>query len=195
MKIAIFYALSVSSVVAADTAVSYSLLSGRNHGGELDAPIFDSSGARLEGSRYLAMIYGGSSPNSLAPVYDSFGSVLVPIPFGTGINAGYFVNPTGYIQSPAIAFGDGRSWVQVRAWDSTVGSSYEEAVARGGGGYGESKVFLALGISSEDNIGAPQLMYGLEPFSISAVVPEPQTWTLLGTGLAALGWQRWRRRR
>src|SRR2546428_7929186 len=65
-----------------------------NSGG-IDAPVFDASGNRLFGSNYVAMLYGGSNPNSLVPAIEAIpplGQVITPTPFTQLYNGqpGYF---------------------------------------------------------------------------------------------------------
>jgi hypothetical protein len=153
----------------------------------IDAPVFDHSGSRLEGSRYLAMVYGGPTPESLAPVLDRNRNPSTPIPFGTGDQAGYFSGGS-FVLAPAVSRLDPHSWIQVRAWDSQLGNNYEEAAAKGLGGVGSSTVFLAFGFWEDDFGGVPQPLLELKSFSLSAVVPEPETWALLGVGFTALAW-------
>lgn len=93
----------------------------------VNAPIFDSQGIPLPGPRFVAELWGGSAADSLAPALDldvSGGRLIVPI-----YSAGYFYSArSAYITSVA---GGAYAWLQVRAWDTTLGSTYEAVVARG----------------------------------------------------------------
>jgi len=82
----------------------------------VDAPFRDYSGRPLSGSNYVAQLYVGTSPGDLS-------SVGLSTPF---VNEGYFT--TQIIELPMIVPG-GSVWVQVRAWDTAGGPTYEEAVA------------------------------------------------------------------
>src|SRR5690606_23497810 len=97
-------------------------------------PIFNANGVRLEGSRYVAELYGGLLPDSLTPALNTLGNRVIT-PFYMGIGAGYFQNV--FVQLPGVVIGT-PAWLQVRAWDTTLGATYEEALVHGQGGYGES---------------------------------------------------------
>ena len=51
---------------------------------------------------------------------------------------------------PAQEVPYGYSWLQVRAWDSTLGATYEDVAALAIGGYGESAPFYARGHDPSD---------------------------------------------
>src|SRR2546426_10117973 len=99
----------------------------------IDAPVFDSNGNRLEGTNYLAMLYGASKDESTNALH----ALLPAQPFLTGTNAGYFISAMDY-EVPGVIPGD-PAWLQVRAWDRRLGESYELAAAGNIGGYGESQ--------------------------------------------------------
>jgi hypothetical protein len=115
--------------------------------------------------------------------------VRVFAPFGTGSRAGYFLSdPNSGGLGVFRADSKNECWLQVRAWDTTLGATYEEVAARGIGGYGESPVFRAQGGVWG---GLPELPYpliGLQSFQLRPIVPEPGTAVLLVFGLAGLGW-------
>src|SRR5437879_1009255 len=49
--------------------------------GSLDAPVFDAVGSRLSGTNYVALLYGGPSPSSLAPAFYHQINLIMPAPF------------------------------------------------------------------------------------------------------------------
>jgi hypothetical protein len=151
----------------------------------VDAPVFDAQGVPLAGASYLAELWGGTASDSLTPALAFFSRQRVIIPFRTGSGAGIFRDTYGGrdpADSPTVlqAPSGGMAWLQVRAWDSRLGATYEEALARGIGGYGASPVFAAQGTDpSILQIQAAPLT-GLQSFSLLPLVPEPATiWILL----------------
>jgi hypothetical protein len=154
----------------------------------VDAPVYDAFGVPL-GPEYLAELWGGPSADSLSPAAHSldWDQRLVK-PF---LSQGYLTASHSVVVFSPPGF---PTALQLRAWDASLGATYEEVMARDLGGYGESPIFYWVG-------GNPTLvpptaaspLIGLESFSLRAVIPEPSTWALfvLG-GLAALGFQRQR---
>ncbi|MBI2946004.1 MAG: hypothetical protein HYY23_00020 [Verrucomicrobia bacterium] len=131
----------------------------------VDAPVFDAFGIPLAGTNYLAELYGGAAPDALAPAADEEGKRLAA-PFRT---QGYFFNFEGaFVRSvPPRAW----AWLQLRAWDARLGTNYEQVVARGLGGYGESPLFYARG-GSQIHLGPPpQPLVGLQSFRLRPVTP------------------------
>lgn len=99
-----------------------------------NAPIYDVDGiTRLGGSNFLVQVYAGPTAEILRPVGPA-------IPFFTGTFAGYLRGV--YREIPDVAPGQ-RVYVQLRAWESAAGASYEEARAAGGK-FGFSRVFQAI---------------------------------------------------
>jgi len=171
------------------------------NGGSVGGKIFDSEGTPLSGPRYNAELWGnGTDPSSLTPAfeYNAYNRngrlVQVFAPFGTGSKAGYFRDPTYTglgVFNPDV--GD-ECWLQVRAWDTTLGETYEEVAAKNIGGYGESPIFKTRGaLPDAPNPVPPAPLFGLQSFQLRPIVPEPGTAALLVLGLAGLGWV-WRRR-
>jgi hypothetical protein len=138
-----------------------------------DAPVFDVDGiTRLEGPRYRAQFWGGSSEDSLAPLGLS-------VPFLTGEGTGYFVGAT--ITIPSVPSG-GLAFAKVVAWDTSSGASYQEAAIRG-----ESLIFTVL--LDDFGIRPPAILRGLQSFSL---IPEPGSGLLFLAGAAGFlffrGW-------
>jgi hypothetical protein len=153
----------------------------------LDAPVFDAEGTRLSSTSYVAMLYGGATPDSLQPAFDEvYFHNMEPVPFtyAPGGLAGYY-RYFGYVQIGNVDAGTGASaWLQVRAWDVRLGETYEEVVALGIGGYGESTLFQKRG--GDPSLGVPtppEPLTGLESFSLRAIIPEPSASVLLLLGL------------
>jgi len=123
--------------------------------GTIDSPIFDTDGVtRLAGSNYVAQLFAGISPNSLNPV----GAVH---PFRTGTSTGYFYLGTRTI--PDVPFGN-TAYCQIRAWDYSVGKSYEESRARGGR---HGKMKITEQIAYDPMIVPPQVIQ-FKSFSLEA---------------------------
>jgi len=119
-----------------------------------NAPISDMNQVLLSGAQYLAQAYAGSSADSLTPVGPA-------VPFLNGEDVGYFTALN--LVLPGVIPG-ANMFVQVRVWDSTAGSTYEEAVASGGQ-RGTSEVLETA--TGGGTIPAPQLQ-GLSSFSLVA---------------------------
>jgi len=157
----------------------------------LDAPVFDSAGNRLAGTNYLVILYGGPTVDSLAPAWrGSFVMAPAPFTFMPGGQSGYFSESFVYI--PSVSCG-GVAWLQVRAWDAHLGTSYEEAVSQDLGGYGESNLFQKQGGYYCGLPGLPEPLTGLQSFALRDVIPEPSSTLLLLLGLPALFFLRRRR--
>ena len=153
----------------------------------LNAPVFDAQGTPLAGSDYLAEVWGGAESNSLTPlVLIDRGNAREIVPFTTG---GYFI-PTS--TSDRLCVLDvppsGWAWLQVRAWEAALGSTYEQAAGLGMGGYGESALFYGQGRDPFREPPEPSaLLIGLESFSLRPV-PEPSVWALLALVGSAVWW-------
>jgi len=148
--------------------------------------VFDGSGNRLFGANFLAMLYGGASPEAVSQAVGQLNSSLAPAPFTYIVNGqgGYFAGQVAVIPSVPCA---GFAWLQVRAWDARLGASYEDVVRLGLGGYGESNLFQAQGGNACPILpDVPRVLIGLQSFSLLAEVPEPNSLVLLLLGLPLL---------
>jgi hypothetical protein len=154
----------------------------------LDAPVFDASGNRLSGTHYVAVLYGGATPDSMTLAQAGAGD-MPPESLTAVYNGqpGYF-SALGRVIIPTAQF----AWLQVRVWDSRLGSTYDEVESLGLGGYGASPLFQAMGGDIEATGRPPQPLIGLQSFSL---VPEPGTWALLAFGAGILFWRCRRRPR
>ncbi len=111
----------------------------------------------LEGSSFVAQLYAGPTPETLRPVG-------APRPFLTGTLAGRWISQS--VVLPQIAPGQSFS-AQVRAWDRTVGASYEEARALGGR-FGRSGVTTA---TAGEPLVPPPAISTFASFSLRAGQP------------------------
>jgi hypothetical protein len=148
----------------------------------IDAPVFDAAGNRLTGTNYVAMLFGGPTPDVLAPATTISRFVpMPPVPFTymPGGLGGYFAYGIVQITNVCII----PAWLQVRAWDARLGSTYEEVIALGVGGYGQSPLFQLHGSDTCLPNPPPAVhLIGLQSFSL---VPEPGPVLLL---LIAVPW-------
>lgn len=162
--------------------------------GRLDAPVFDELGQRLYGSNYVAMLYGGLTPEAMYPARWPT-DIMPPVPFiyTPEGRTGYF-RLGGYVvvgRDPNLGCGF-PMWLQVRAWDRRLGETWEEAVASGRG-YGASEPFLLEGGSiCMPDPSPPVYLIGLKSFSL---VPEPPILALAALSGLVLAWSGWRRLR
>lgn len=148
-----------------------------------EAPIFDLDGiTRLNGPTFVAQLYAGSSLDSLRPAAS-------PSPFRSGFDAGLVAGK--FVTLPNVPPG-ATAFAQVRAWEITRGSSYEEARAMGGK-FGRSDIFEvvaggdALPPAQLSNLKSFHLQAGLPEFTVGViefVERQPQgvlVWSVHGT--------------
>lgn len=145
--------------------------------GTVDARVqYDTGGGVLTPAdgRFVAQLYASAPGGTLAAVGD-------PIVFRSNSDAakGYWVGDARTI--PGVAE-NGSAQVQVRAWATSLGSTYEAAMATGQGGIGSS---ATITVTSGGGLTPPQALVGLQGFTISTIVPEPSIAALglLGAGL------------
>lgn len=189
MKLSSTLAVGLLILLAACTVLGQSKFELANHHTPVvDAPIFDAFGVALAGANYSAELWGGADSNSLSPlVLIDRGNSREIVPF---LDRGYFI-PTSTSDNlcvTSVGAGD-FAWLQVRAWDARLGSTYEQVAALDSGGYGESLLFYADG--GNPFLVPPEIpgpLIGLQSFSLRAVVPEPSVWALFALGGSALSW-------
>jgi len=143
-------------------------------GTSVNAPVFNSDGTtRLAGASFMAILYAG-------PTAGSMQAVGTAVAFSTGGGAGYFIGGTRTVTTVA---GNAIAFLQVRAWDTAAGATWDAAFASGSR-YGMSPILqLTLGQAP----ATPPNMTGLQGFNL---VPEPSTIALGILGASALLFRR-----
>jgi hypothetical protein len=141
----------------------------------IDAPVFDVGGTVRLGPTFLTQLYAGAAGTAEAALT----AVGTAVPFRSGNAAGYIV--ASDLAIPGIAAG-ATAVIQMRAWDSAAGATYDAARAAGGK-WGQSGLLnITLGGAGSPP-SLPALLTGLGSFTL---VPEPSTFALGAIGLAAL---------
>jgi hypothetical protein len=107
-------------------------------------PIFSGTNINSHTFQYTRTATPGPTPESLV-VAQAGNSAMPPelftyMPSG---QSGYFFR-SSFVSVDNAPFG-GYVWLQVRAWDTRLGTSYDEVAALGLGGYGESPLFYTYG--------------------------------------------------
>ena len=147
--------------------------------GLYDAPVFVDTvgGTKATGAAYMAQLYAGPSATTLA-------AIGAPVPFLTGTGAGYWRSGTAII--PTVAPGATAS-VQIRAWASAAGATYEQALA-GSGATGQSITLSVVTGGAGSPPSLPADLAGLTSFAITGggVIPEPSVLALGALGSLAL---------
>ncbi|MBI3416231.1 MAG: PEP-CTERM sorting domain-containing protein [Verrucomicrobia bacterium] len=146
--------------------------------GVYDAPVFVCEGGvlgRASGTNYLVQLFAGIDATHLVPVGGA-------IPFRTQAFAGYWRAAAISIDRSLVG-PTNITTVQIRAWQSTAGDTYDVALANGGL-VGQSNIIRVQPIDAPD---PPSTLTGLQSFTIGAAeCPEPSTWALLLVGLGVL---------
>jgi hypothetical protein len=125
---------------------------------------------RLAGTAYRAQLYAGATPGILRPVGTS-------MTFQNGTFAGYPGGSAGFTrQIPDVPPGQ-TAYLQIRAWESAAGSSYEQARASGGK-YGFSAIYEKITSNGQRVVATPFNLRAGEPFFragvLSAGLPTPE---------------------
>jgi hypothetical protein len=168
----------------------------------IDAPVFDTDGlTKLEGPAYLAQLYAGASADSLLAVGPA-------VPFKTGAFAGYVSSGADARRIVATVPAGQAACVEMRAWESAKGTTYERALAAAGK-IGHSEVLTITTGGAGQPPGFPADLVGLASFAIgretippvitisspvAGVTPDERA-VLAGTvtdnaGVAAVRWER-----
>jgi len=130
------------------------------------APVFDSDGTTpLAGIGFLAQLYAGPSADALAPIGPA-------VPFRTGLAAGYVSPGVDSSRTITTVSPGAVAAVQIRAWESVAGPSYELAVVNGGKtGHSDILSIVTGGAGAPPAVPAP--LDGLKSFSITKVTTPP----------------------
>ncbi|MBI5387580.1 MAG: immunoglobulin domain-containing protein [Verrucomicrobia bacterium] len=132
-----------------------------NYAGTNSAWIYDvDCSTRLAGPAYLAQLYAGPDESSMT-------AIGAAAPFGSGLQVGLFNGGIRYISTVAPT---GLATVQVKAWDSASGSTYEQAQTAGGKA-GASPIFT---VRTGGGLMPPSRLVGLEGFCLSVTSAPPQ---------------------
>lgn len=127
----------------------------------IDAPVYDADGTnRLAGTAFLAQLYAGPAVNQLAPVGWA-------VPFRDGGYAGYVT--ASVVTIPSVAPG-APAWVQMRAWESDKGPSYEAALLAGGKVGASEPIYV---ITGDVPPSLPADLVGLTSFRIARETEPP----------------------
>jgi len=141
--------------------------------GSVNAPVFAANGVtKLSGTQFAVQLYGGAVTSDAT----SLSAIGAALNFRTGAGAGY-VSGGGERDIAAVAPG-ANATIQLRAWDTTTGSSWETATIRG-----ESALLTLATGGAGSPPSLPADLVGLQSFSL---VPEPSTIALGVLGMAGL---------
>jgi len=152
---------AVASFAADGGFVAANVGSGAN-GTTVNAPVFDTNGTTpLSGPGFLAQFYAGT----VGTPEGSLQAIGTPIPFLTGGFAGYFSG--GTVTVPGVAIGQ-MAALQLRAWNTASGATWELATIRG-----NSTAFTSPALGDPLNASTLPVPQGLTSFNL--VVPEPST--------------------
>ena len=151
--------LAVVSVLGSGGTVQFT-----NIVGNILAPVFDIDGVTpLSGAGFMAQLYAGPTLSDLAPVGPA-------VPFLTGDLAGFWsVDPSVTRAIPSVVPGS-EAVVQARVWETSMGPSFEAALASGS----KVGISLPLTIPTGGNGLPPSLpteMTGLTSFQLTFDLP------------------------
>lgn len=148
--------------------------------GTLDIPVFSDAAntVRLAGPDFVAQLYfSATETGSYSPVSGA------PAPFRTGAGAGYWNAGADATRTLTGIAGNSTAWLQVRVWNSTLGTYDAVSAANVPLTYGFSNPFSVIAGNGGIPPSVPVNMMGLTSFHL---VPEPTTIALGVLGLAGL---------
>lgn len=128
------------------------------------------------GSAFMGQLYASAPGGTLA-------AIGTPQPFRDSPDAAKgYITAGGTVDIPGVAAG-GTAQVQLRAWASSLGATYEAALATGLGGV--SPLAAPITVTTGGGTLPPGALIGLQGLTVSTIVPEPSIAVLglLGAGL------------
>ncbi|HVY71339.1 MAG TPA: hypothetical protein VHH73_15510 [Verrucomicrobiae bacterium] len=166
-------------MTAACLALGQGTVNFNNHTTAVSVPVFSVGGSTPV-----------SGPEMVAALFFNGVQQGAPAPFRTGNKAGYWdpgADSTRIIEGVP---GGQSATIEVRAWDSSRGATYDATVAAGGG-YGKSDPFTVVLGGAGDPPTVPADMIGFKSFECAMTVPEPATCAIFLAGAAGTaGWPR-----
>lgn len=156
--------LTLSVLIAAAASVqAQGTINASNAGAFGVRPVYvETVGGALAGTSVMVELWAGATENSLALLKS--GSILANGLFGLGT-----------IAIPDVALG-GTAIVQVRAWDTAKGATYDASTLRG-----FSDTFSVVTGGAGSPATTPAALGNFQSFAI-VTVPEPATLALAGIG-------------
>lgn len=149
--------------------------------GTLDVPVFSDTAntVRLAGPDFVAQLYFSATGavGSYTPVS------AAAAPFRTGAGIGYWNAGADATRTLTGIAGGATAWLEVRVWNSTLGTYDVVSAANAPGTYGFSSPFQITAGGGGTPPSVPANMIGLTSFHL---VPEPATIALGVLGLAGL---------
>jgi len=149
--------------------------------GTVDAKVFygvPGGATSPAGADYSAQLYVGAAGGALSAV----GSA---VPFRGDAGIGY-ITAGGKVAVPGIAGGSSAS-VELRAWKTSLGASYEAALAAGGGVNVGKSAPITITLGGGGTPPAPDAnLAGLQGFVIPVPEPSIAALGLLGAGLLVI---------
>jgi len=133
--------------------------------GDVDAPFFDQQGFLLEGPGYVAQLYVWKTGEGFIPMGE-------PTPF---LNDGYF---NGGLVVVWFLPGSGSVWIQVRAWETASGETFEDAALAGAWTGASEALFLPETGSGGFPPSEPARLVGLEYPGQPVIVRQPRSQTV-----------------
>lgn len=127
---------------------------------------------------YVGQLYAGAAGGAL-------GAIGAPVPFRTGTGQGY-ITSGGKVSVPGVAGGSSAN-VELRAWKSSLGATYEAALAAGGGNNVGKSAPITITLGGGGTPPAPDAnLTGLTGFVIPVPEPSIAALGLLGAALLVI---------